>query len=123
MKNYGKELIIDLHMCNPDTFNRRSIKKYFRFICQQINMQPEKIVWWDYLYIPQKERDIEAHLVGTSAVQFIKTSNITIHTLDSLKRVYSSIKFFISYVKKSSNNYLLLAQFVLKTVLPQVSHQ
>lgn len=91
MKNYGKELIIDLHKCNSSTFNRRSIKKYFRFICQQINMQPEKLVWWDDLYIPQKERETEPHLVGTSAVQFIKTSNITIHTLDRLKRVYLNI--------------------------------
>ncbi|MCH8050058.1 S-adenosylmethionine decarboxylase [Patescibacteria group bacterium] len=91
MKNYGKELIIDLHKCNPNTFNRKSIKKYFRFICREINMQPEKLVWWDDLYTPQKERETEPHLVGTSAVQFIRTSNITIHTLDRLKRVYLNI--------------------------------
>lgn len=54
-------------------------------------MQPEKLVWWDDLYTPQKERETEPHLVGTSAVQFIRTSNITIHTLDRLKRVYLNI--------------------------------
>ena len=27
MKTYGKELIIDLHQCDPKTFNRKSLKK------------------------------------------------------------------------------------------------
>lgn len=47
--------------------------------------------FWDDLHTPKAEKQTEPHLVGTSAVQFIKTSNITIHTLDRLKKVFLNI--------------------------------
>lgn len=90
-KNYGKELILDLHNCNPNTFSRRMIAQYFRELCKLIGMQRCKLVWWDDHGLPQGERQTEPHLKGTSAVQFIMTSNITIHTLDILKNVYLNI--------------------------------
>lgn len=89
--SYGEELIIDLHHCNPDKFTRKSIRNYFKSLCKVIDMQPEKLCWWDDLYTPEDEKETEPHLVGTSAVQFIKTSNITIHTLDILRQVYINI--------------------------------
>jgi len=88
---YGKELIIDLHDCNPGTFTRRKIKNYFKLLCEIIDMEREELYWWDDLHTPEGEKETKAHLVGTSAVQFIKTSNITIHTLDLLKRVYLNV--------------------------------
>ena len=91
MKSYGKELILDLHQCDASTFTRKSLKMFFNLLCEAIDMEPEKLVWWDDLYTPEKEKETEPHLVGTSAVQFIKTSNITIHTLDIMKRVYLNI--------------------------------
>ncbi len=91
MIGYGKEIILDLHCCDPDTFTRKSIRKYFKELCKLIDMQPEKICWWDDLYTPKNEKETELHLVGTSAIQFIKTSNITIHTLDLLGQVYVNI--------------------------------
>jgi len=91
MRDYGKEVIIDLHDCNPATFNRKSLKTYFIKLCKLIDMQREKLVWWDDLYTPKAERETAPHLVGTSAVQFIKTSNITIHTLPLMKRAYINI--------------------------------
>jgi S-adenosylmethionine/arginine decarboxylase-like enzyme len=54
-------------------------------------MERCKLVWWDDLHTPVEDKETEPHLVGTSAVQFIKTSNITIHTLDIMKRVYLNI--------------------------------
>ncbi len=89
--SYGKELIIDLHNCNPDKFTRKSIRNYFKDICKVIDMEPEKLCWWDDLYTPEDEKETEPHLIGTSAVQFIKTSNITIHTLDVLEQAYINI--------------------------------
>ena len=91
MNNYGKELIIDLHNCDPSTFTRKSIRKYFRNLCEKIDMKAEKLCWWDDLHTPEDEKETEPHLVGTSAIQFIKTSNITIHTLDILKKVYLNV--------------------------------
>lgn len=90
-KNYGKELVLDLHNCNPKKFNRKTLKKYFAEMCELINMQREDLFWWDDLGVSAKERQTEPHLKGTSAVQFIKTSNITIHTLDIMKNVYLNI--------------------------------
>jgi len=91
MKTYGMELILDLHGCNPATFNRKCIKAYFKALCDQINMVREKLVWWDYHGQPEEYKTSPPHLRGVTAVQFITTSNVTIHTLETLKRVYLNI--------------------------------
>lgn len=91
MNGYGKELIIDIHNCDPATFTRASIKKYFVDLCILIDMQRSKLTWWDDYKVPLEERQTEPHLKGTSAVQFILTSNIVIHTLDLLGAVYINI--------------------------------
>jgi len=91
MKNYGKELILDLHDCDPSTFTRRSIKEFFKELCELIDMEREKLVWWDYKGLPKEYAIAPPHLKGISAVQFIKTSNITVHTLEELKRIYINI--------------------------------
>lgn len=88
---YGKELIIDLHSCNSDKFNRKALKKYFKELCVLIKMQRAKLVFWDDVGVPEEERQTLPHTTGTSAVQFILTSNVTIHTLDIMKRVYVNI--------------------------------
>lgn len=89
--DYGKELILDLHNCNASTFTRRSISKYFIHICKAIDMERADLHWWDDLYTPENERQTEEHLVGTSAIQFITTSNITIHTLNLLNKVFVNL--------------------------------
>lgn len=91
MKTYGKELIIDLHNCDAARFNRKSIKKYFIEICDLIDMERCKLSWWDDHGVPEDEQQTEPHLKGTTAVQFILTSNIVIHTLDLLGNVYINI--------------------------------
>lgn len=91
MENYGKELILDIHNCDSSTFNRNSLKKYFKEICLLIDMQRAKLCWWDDHGVPLDERQTLPHTKGTTAVQFILTSNITIHTLDILENVYINI--------------------------------
>jgi S-adenosylmethionine/arginine decarboxylase-like enzyme len=88
---YGKELILDLHNCNVGKFNRPSLRTYFKELCLLIDMQPEDCYFWDDEGVPEEEKQIAAHTKGTSAIQFILTSNITIHTLDILKSVYINI--------------------------------
>ena len=91
MVSYGKELILDLHNCDASTFNRKSIKKYFIEICDLIDMERCKLSWWDDHSVPKDEQQTEPQLKGTTAVQFILTSNIVIHTLDLLGNVYINI--------------------------------
>ena len=90
--NYGKELIIDMHQVkNTHLFNRTDLEKFMIQLCKILKMNREDLHFWDELYTPEEEKYTEEHLVGTSAVQFITTSNITIHTLDIMKRVYLNI--------------------------------
>lgn len=91
MKNYGKELVLDLLNCDVSTFTRKSIGNYFKELCELIDMEREKLCWWDYHNDPEAYRKAPAHLKGISAVQFIKTSNITIHTLDTKKEILLNI--------------------------------
>ena len=91
MKPYGKELILDIHNCDPSTFTRNSIKNYFKELCTLIDMERCKLCWWDDYGVPPEERETEPHMKGTSAIQFIKTSTITIHTLDLLQNAYVNI--------------------------------
>lgn len=91
MTGFGKELILDLHQCNPKVFTRSYLDAYFIGLCKLIDMEMCERYFWDDLDTPEEEKETEEHLVGTSAIQFIKTSNITIHTLDLMERVYINI--------------------------------
>jgi len=76
---YGKELIIDLHNCDSSTFTRKSIRDFFKELCELINMERCKLCWWDDHGVSPEEQQTEPHLKGTTAVQFILTSNITLN--------------------------------------------
>jgi len=54
-------------------------------------MNREDLHFWDYTGEKAEYHKAPIHLKGTSAVQFISTSNITIHTLDEMKRIYLNI--------------------------------
>jgi len=88
---YGKELILDLDKCDETKFSRNSIEEYFRILCELIDMKRCDLHFWDDLKTPEDEKQVSPHTVGTSAVQFILTSNITIHTLDLLRKVFVNI--------------------------------
>ena len=88
---YGHELILDLHGCDVSTFTRASLDDYFEKLCKAIDMQKCERYFWDDLGVPEEQRQTSPHTQGTSAVQFILTSNITIHTLDLLGAVYINI--------------------------------
>ena len=91
INNYGKEIVLDLHNCNTKKFTRATIKKFFKELCVLIDMERRDLHWWDDHGLPPEECQTEPHLKGTSAIQFIKTSNITIHTLDLMSNVYLNI--------------------------------
>ncbi len=86
---YGMELVMDLHECDHTLFNRQSLTTFFVELCKHIDMEREALHFWEYSARLKEKQP--PHLKGISAVQFIQTSNITIHTLDDLHRVYVNI--------------------------------
>ncbi|MHC4539717.1 MAG: S-adenosylmethionine decarboxylase [Planctomycetota bacterium] len=88
---YGFELILDLHRCDTSTFNRKSLDAYFKKLCKAIDMQKCVRYFWDDVGVAPEEQQTEPHTKGTSAVQFILTSTIVVHTLDLLEAVYVNI--------------------------------
>ena len=88
---FGQLLSLDIHNCDVHKFNRSDIERYFIELCDLIEMEREDLHFWDYEGVPKNEIPLEKHLLGTSAVQFIKTSNIVIHTLDLTAKVYVDV--------------------------------
>lgn len=88
---YGVELIMDLASCDVGKFNRKEIKSFLNQLCELIDMKPFDLHFWDDLRIPVEDRQTDPKTKGTTAVQFILTSNITIHTLDLLQSVFVNI--------------------------------
>ncbi len=88
---YGFELIMDLHGCDIGKFNRKSLDGYFEKLCKAINMQKCERYWWDDDGVPDEEKQTSPHPKGTSAVQFILTSTIVVHTLDLLEVIFVNI--------------------------------
>ena len=90
-KKYGFELILDLHDCDVSTFNRSRLKDFFEKLCDEIKMQRCELHFWDDEGVPLEEQQTSPHTKGTSAVQFILTSTIVIHTLDLMGAVYINV--------------------------------
>lgn len=86
---YGKELILDIHDCT-EKFTRNSIKNFIDLLVYRIGMEAADFYWWDY-DDPDEKAAAPSHLKGTSAVQFITTSTIVIHTLDDLNKIYLNV--------------------------------
>ena len=90
-ERYGDELILDLHGCNPAKFNRLDIERYFEKLCELIKMERCDLHFWDDVGVAEHECQAHQKTKGTSAVQFILTSTIVIHTLDLMNTVYVNI--------------------------------
>ena len=88
---YGQELILDLHGCDTGKFTRKAIEQYFVELCDLIDMERCDLHFWDDVGVPDEEKQTDLKTTGTSAVQFILTSTIVIHTLDLMKTVYVNI--------------------------------
>lgn len=82
---YGIELIPDLKGCDLSDLSQEKLTDYFVELCDLIGMvrYGEPVFWEDHSGIP--------HLHGTSAIQFIQTSNIVAHPLPLLGAVYLNI--------------------------------
>lgn len=88
---YGKELILDLSGCDITTFTRESIGNYFDELCKLIDMEAEDRYFWDDEGLPPEQCQTNPKTCGVSAVQFILTSTIVLHSLIKLGKVYINI--------------------------------
>jgi len=88
---YGWELVLDLHGCDKQRFNRKSIDAFFTELCDLIDMEKCDVHFWDDVGVPEDEKQTSPQTTGTSAVCFILTSTIVIHTLDLLGSVFVNI--------------------------------
>lgn len=89
--SYGYELLLDLHECNPKNFDRQNLDSYFCQLCDLIDMEKCEVHFWDDVGVPPEEQQTDPKTKGTSAVCFILTSTIVVHTLDLLGAVYVNI--------------------------------
>ena len=88
---YGRELLLDLHDCDARRFTRAAIEEFLGELCELIDMERCDLHFWDDVGVPDDERQTHPKTKGTSAVQFILTSTIVIHTLDLMKAAYVNI--------------------------------
>ena len=88
---YGQELILDLHNCDIARFTRLHIEHFCTALCELIGMEPCELHFWDDLGVAEEEQQTHPKTKGTSAVQFILTSTIVIHTLVLTKSAYVNI--------------------------------
>ena len=89
-KNYGMELVLDLHDCDVSKFTKYEIDVFFRGLAAVTDMELCKRYWWTMDDCPDEWKELP-HLNGISAVQFISTSNFTLHVLTDLKAAYLNI--------------------------------
>ena len=87
-KPYGYEWILDLHGCDVSKFNRTSLANYFEKLCKAIDMERADLHFWDDVGLSPEKHQTLPHTKGTSAVQFILTSTIVVHSLELLEAAY-----------------------------------
>jgi S-adenosylmethionine/arginine decarboxylase-like enzyme len=88
---YGYELILDLHSCDTNTFTRACLDQFFDELCGLIDMEKCVVHFWDDVGVAPEDQQTSPQTKGTSAVCFILTSTIVVHTLDLLQAVYINI--------------------------------
>jgi S-adenosylmethionine/arginine decarboxylase-like enzyme len=85
---YGWELILDLFNCHKKA-TVEYVLKYFEYVCPLLRMKPYKVYFWSADELPTE--GVPEIVRGMSAVQFILTSSITVHTSDPYRMVLLNI--------------------------------
>ena len=80
---YGVEYIIDLYGCDARQFTAVAVRMFMRRVCRILRLEPADFHLWCY-DDPREKAAAPPYLKGVSAVQFITTSNVTLHCLDDL---------------------------------------
>lgn len=90
-KSYAKELILDIHECDASMLSQDNLSIFFRKLCQLMDVE-QIFHYHDDSDKPGREgEDIKQPMEVTTAVQFMRTNNVTVHAVDTMKRVYVNI--------------------------------
>ena len=101
----GKELILDLYNCDTSKFSKDSLATFLKDLCISIDMTATEQFCWEYLDDPDRDPESMYHLAGYSFVQFLMTSNITLHSFDNLKKLSLNIYSCKDYDEKVAEEY------------------
>lgn len=88
---YGREVALDCYGCDVSKFTRGHITVYLEELVKLLDMEAGDLHFWDDVGVPEEQKQNKPETKGTSAIQFILTSNITLHALDRLERVYVNV--------------------------------
>jgi S-adenosylmethionine decarboxylase len=103
--DYGMEFILDIHDVDRDLVNEENVKKFAADLCDEIEMKKGPLHSWG------SNTDLDAYknpkVDGISAIQFLYTSNITVHCIEELGKVFINVfscrNFDIEKVKSFSS--------------------
>lgn len=87
---YGREVLLDVVDADPAKFTRASIEEFLGRLCGALYLERADLHFWDY-DTPEERAEAPAHLRGVSAVQFVTTSTVVVHTLDESKQVLINV--------------------------------
>ncbi len=92
-RRFGHELILDYSDCSKDNMTREGLGYLLDEIMEHLGVTPMARFWWDDESPFNQEIDdmIPVWLQGTTVVQFLLQSNITIHTLNNPPSAYVNI--------------------------------
>lgn len=91
MAAYGMEVLLDLYDCSRLPCNRGFIESFLGSLCDLIGMEAADLHFWDYEGDRAGYNAAPPHLKGISAVQFIQTSTIVVHTIDVPRTAYVNV--------------------------------
>ena len=101
----GKELILDLYNCDTSLFTRESLETFLKSLVVHIDMTATELSCWEYLEDPDRDPEEFYHLKGYSFVQFLVTSNITLHSFDNIGKLSLNIYSCKDYDEKSAEEF------------------
>lgn len=87
---YGREVILDVAGADVSKFQRRNIRAYLEDLCDKLGLERADLHFWGYDDAAERAK-APAHLQGESAVQFVTTSSIVVHTLDATRQVLINV--------------------------------
>ena len=90
LEEYGKGLVLDIHFVDKDKFTVKIIKSFVEDLCTEIGMTTGiKAIVWGTDSNKDEMKDPKAQ--GLSAIQFLHSSSIVCHAIDSVNRVFINI--------------------------------
>jgi len=88
--SYGREVLVDVVNADEAMFSRQNIENFMISLCEALRLERADLHFWDY-DTEEERAGAPTHLRGVSAVQFVTTSSIVVHTLDDTQQVLVNV--------------------------------